>query len=373
MCGISGLVNCGDREVLHRMTGIQAHRGPDDAGLWEKHFPDGSYVGLGSRRLAILDLSSAGHMPLANEDQSLWITFNGEIYNSPTLREELQTKGHQFRSQTDTEVVVHLYEQYGQECVGRLNGMFAFAICDLRNNRPAVFMARDHFGVKPFYYARTDRGVAFASEIKALLQVPGITAEMDTEALQQYLTFLWVPDPKTIFRGISKLPAGHRATFCDGRLNIRQYWDLTFPDRDQQYARSEDDLCEEIRERFRSSVRAQMLSDVPVGAFLSAGLDSSSIVAAMAEVADRPVRTYTIAFPDKYCIGEATLDDPSVASRMAAFAGCENQRITVDADAAALLPKLVWHMDEPTADPALLTHTWFAGKLESHPQFCCQA
>ncbi len=229
MCGISGLVNCGDRETLARMTRVQAHRGPDDSGLWETRFPDGSYVGLGSRRLAILDLSAVGHMPMCNEDRTVWITYNGEIYNFAELRQELQSKGHVFSSHTDTEVVVHLYEEEGPDCVKRLNGIFAFAICDLRRDTPTIFIARDHFGVKPLYYFQKGKSLAFASEIKALLQVTGIEAELDPDALHQYLTFLWVPDPKTMFQGVLKLPAGHYAIFRKGELKVSQYWDLTFP------------------------------------------------------------------------------------------------------------------------------------------------
>jgi asparagine synthase (glutamine-hydrolysing) len=336
------------------MTSVQAHRGPDDAGLWEQQFPDGSYVGLGSNRLAIIDLSSSGHMPMCNEARSVWITYNGEIYNFAELRRELQGKGHRFASHTDTEVVLHLYEEEGPECVQRLNGMFAFAICDLRSGRPKLFLARDHFGVKPFYYAQQGRRLAFASEIKALLEVPGIEAELDPEALHQYLTFLWVPDPKTMFRGIFKLPAGHYAMFCEGQLSITKYWDLTFPPAHAVYARSENDLTEEIRERFRTSVESQMVSDVPIGAFLSAGLDSSSIVAMMSRAARQRVRTYTITYPQKYRVGETTLDDPDVAARLARQLGCEHQEIVVEPDVVDLLPKLTWHMDEPTADPAIL-------------------
>ena len=354
MCGISGLANCGDRETLARMTSIQAHRGPDDSGLWEQRFPDGSYFALGSRRLAILDLSPDGHMPMCNSQRTLWITYNGEIYNFRELREELKTKGHQFVSESDTEVVLHLYESEGPDCVKRLNGMFAFAICDLRFGTPSLFAARDHFGVKPFYYAHRGGSFAFASEIKALMQVPGIHAEIDPEALHQYLTFLWVPDPATMFRGIHKLPAGHYAIFRDGQLKLTQYWDLTFPSADASYPRSEDDLAEEIRERFRRSVEGQMVSDVPIGAFLSAGLDSSSIVAMMARATQQPVRTYTITFPNKYRVGENALDDPEVATRLALRLGCENQRIVVEPDVADLLPRLTWHMDEPTADPAII-------------------
>ncbi len=354
MCGISGVVNCGSREVLARMTHVQKHRGPDDSGIWEQRFPDGTYVGLGSRRLAILDLSPSGHMPMMNADRSVCITYNGEVYNFRELRRELEGKGYRFVSDTDTEVVLHLYEEEGPECVRRLNGIFAFAICDTRSGTPVVFVARDHFGVKPFYYWYRGRQMAFASEAKALLEVPGITPELDTQALHQYLTFLWVPDPKTIFRGIFKLPAGHYAILKGGELAITKYWDLTFPPVDQQYSRSEEDLAEEVRERFQRSVEAQMVSDVPIGAFLSAGLDSSSIVAMMTRATTQPVRTYTITFPRKYRVGETALDDPAVAARLAKHLGCENEQIVVEPDVAELLPKLTWNMDEPTADPAII-------------------
>ena len=354
MCGISGLVNCGGRETLTRMTHVQSHRGPDDFGIWEQRFPDGSYVGLGSRRLAILDLSTSGHMPMANEDRSVFITYNGEIYNFAELRRQLQSGGHRFVSDTDTEVVLHLYEEEGPDCVTRLNGMFAFAICDMRSGSPTLFLARDHFGVKPFYYWYRGRQMAFASEIKALLEVPGITAEIDPESLHQFLTFLWVPDPKTMFRGIFKLPAGHYAIVKSGELKLTKYWDLTFPPKNQTYPRSESDLADEIRQRFRRSVEAQMISDVPIGAFLSAGLDSSSIVAMMSRATDHPVRTYTITFPRKYRVGETALDDPAVPARLARQLGCDNQQIVLEPDVVGLLPQLTWHMDEPTADPAII-------------------
>lgn len=355
MCGISGHVNCGDRETLARMTHVQAHRGPDDAGLWDRRFPDGSYIGLGSRRLAILDLSADGHMPMCNEDGTVWITYNGEIYNFAELRRELESKGHRFASHTDTEVIIHLYEQEGRDCVRRLNGMFAFAICDLRSATPLLFIARDHFGIKPVYYFHGGEKFGFASEIKALLQIPEVEAELDLESLHQYLTFLWVPDPKTMFRHILKLPAGYYATFSCGELKLTQYWDLTFPSAGHVCEQSEAELVAEVRERFRTSVEAQMISDVPIGAFLSAGLDSSSIVAMMARSASQPVRTYTITFPAKYRVGENTLDDPEVPARLAKYLGCENQRIVVDPDVVDLLPRLIWHMDEPTADPAIVT------------------
>ena len=354
MCGISGLANWGDREALGRMTHVQAHRGPDDNGLWERTFPDGSYVGLGSQRLAILDLSASGHIPMCNEDGTIWITYNGEIYNFGDLRKELEAKGHCFASDTDTEVIIHLYEEEGTDCLRRLNGMFAFAICDLRDKKPSLFMARDHFGIKPLYYVQQGRSLAFASEIKALLEVPGINAEIDVHALHRYLTFLWVPDPATMFRGVCKLPAGHYALWRDGDFEVRQYWDLTFPPADARFPRSEADLVDELRERLGRSVESQMISDVPIGAFLSAGLDSSSIVATMSRLTKRAIRTYTISFPKNYRVGENTLDDPNVSNRFARSLGCEHHNIVVQPDVADLLGKLTWHMDEPTADPAII-------------------
>jgi asparagine synthase (glutamine-hydrolysing) len=355
MCGISGLANWGDRETLARMTAIQSHRGPNDSGVWPHRSPNGSFFGLGNRRLSILDLSADGHMPMSNENGTIWITYNGEIYNFKELRRELEGKGHRFASHTDTEVIVHLYEEEGADCVRRLNGMFAFAICDLRGDSPALFMARDHFGIKPFYYCHRNGRLAFASEVKALLQVNGIEANIDLHALDQYLKFLWVPDPNTLFQGIFKLPAGHSATLHEGDLKISQYWDLSFPSAHHDYHASEADLADEIRERFRHSVEQQMVSDVPLGAFLSAGLDSSSIVAMMGRTAKAPLRTYTITFPKKYRKGENTLDDPAVAARLAASIGCENRQIVVEPDVTNLLPRLCWQMDEPTADPAIVT------------------
>src|SRR5450755_3317715 len=357
MCGISGLVNWGDRETLARMTAVQTHRGPNDGGLWDHRSPDGSYVGLGSRRLSILDLSADGHMPMSNEDGRIWITYNGEIYNFADLRRELEGKGHRFRSHTDTEAIVHLYEEYGpdclKDCLNRLQGMFALAICDLRGVSPKIFLVRDHFGIKPLYYCERGGKLAFASEIKALLEVPGIEASLSMEALDQYLTFLWVPDPLTMFEGIRKLPAGHYALWQNGEFHIEQYWDLTFPPANHRFERAEAGLADEIRERFCASVEQQMVSDVPIGAFLSAGLDSSSIVAAMSR--KQPVRTYTITFPEKYRVGETTIDDPGVPLRLARKLGCEHHEIVVEPDVVNLLPNLTWHMDEPTADPAIIT------------------
>ena len=293
---------------------------------------------------------------MSNEDGTVWITYNGEIYNFADLRRELEAKGHCFRSHTDTEAIVHLYEEYGVDCLNRLNGMFAFAICDLRGPLPKLFLARDHFGIKPLYYSERAGKLAFASEVKALLEVPGIEAAMNLEALNQYLTFLWVPGPLTMFEGIRKLPAGHYALWQHGEFKIEPYWDLTFPPAEHRFERTEADVAREIRERFCASVERQMVSDVPIGAFLSAGLDSSSIVTAMvvATAGKQPVRTYTITFPEKYRVGETALDDPGVPRRLARTLGCEHHEIVVEPDVVGLLPSLTWHMDEPTADPAII-------------------
>lgn len=352
MCGIVGAVNWGDRALLARMTDLLSHRGPDDSGLWDTRLSDGTWVGLGNRRLAILDLSAAGHMPMPDENETLWLTYNGEIYNSPALRRELADKGHIFRSRSDTEVILHLYEEEGVDCVRRLNGMFAFAVWDGR--RRELFLARDPFGVKPLYYAQSGRKFAFASELKSLLALPSLSREVDPEALHRYLTFLWVPEPDTMLKPVRKLPAAHYAVYRDGELKVTRYWDLCYPPDAHAYSSSEEELTAEVEERFSSTVESQLLSDVPLGAFMSAGLDSSSILGVMARKSSGPVRTYTITFPDKFRLGERNLDDPAVASRTARHFGAVHREIVVEPDVAALLPRLIWHMDEPVADPAII-------------------
>jgi asparagine synthase (glutamine-hydrolysing) len=353
MCGIVGSVNWGDSALFDRMVDVQAHRGPDDRGAWHHMQPDGTSVHLGSRRLAIVDLSPAGHMPMTTTDGAATIAYNGEIYNYHELRRDLEAHGYVFRSTSDTEVVLNLYHLLGPEGICRLNGMFAFAIWDKRQE--SLFIARDHFGIKPLYYLHRGRQFAFASEIKSILLLPGVPREIDAEALQQYLTFLWVPDPLTMFSGIYKLPAGHYAIFKQGQLDITKYWDLEFPEADYQYPADEATLIGEIRQRFDAAVASQLRSDVPLGAFLSAGIDSSSIVASMARHSSTPVRTFTITFPEKYRKGEVTMDDPNVARRTAAHFGCQHREIVVEPDVVSLLPKLIWHMDEPVADPAIIT------------------
>lgn len=353
MCGITGLINWGDLERLGRMTDLQAHRGPDDHGTWHEQVSGVGFVGLGSRRLAILDLSPAGHMPWRTDDGSLTLVFNGEIYNYREIRRELEAAGFGFRSTGDTEVVLKAYQHWGPDCVKRFNGMFALALWDQPKRR--LFMARDHFGIKPLYYACKDGRLALASELKSLLLLPGVSRALSSHALHQYLSFLWVPEPGTIFQDVAKLPVAHYGLFSDGQLQLVRYWDLRFPSADHSFSGSEDDLTEEIRSRFTDVVRGQMLSDVPVGAFLSAGMDSSSIVACMAKVSDQPVHTYTIAFPEDHQRGSVAVDDTAVAARTAAHFGCIHKSIVVSPDTAELLPRLIWHMDEPVADPAIIT------------------
>ena len=353
MCGIAGAVNWRNEVSLERMVQVLVHRGPDDTGLWERTTPAGDWVGLGSRRLAIRDLSAAGHMPMSTPDGQLTITYNGEVYNYAALRRHLEAKGYVFRSHSDTEAVLYMYQEYGPESVKRLNGMFAIALWD--NRRQQLFLARDHFGIKPLYYCHDGARFAFASEIKALLCLPDLPRRLNLAALHQYMSFLWVPDPLTMLDGILKLPAGHYAIYRDGDLKVARYWDLQYPSAGHVYPTDEAGLGEELRDRFAATVHSQMVSDVPLGAFLSAGIDSSSIVAAMIQHSDHPVRTFTIAFPEHYRRGEVTLDDTAVARRTAAQFGCQHREIVVEPDVVDLLPKLVWHMDEPTADPALIT------------------
>lgn len=352
MCGIAGLVNWGNARLLQSMTALLAHRGPDDIAIYEHRRRDGIWTGLGNRRLAIVDLTPSGRMPMLSSDGALGITYNGEIYNASELRENLKNKGYRFRTRTDTEVLLALYQEYGMASVEKLDGMFAFAVHDSRNGH--LFLARDHFGVKPLYYVHRGERFAFASEIKSFLAIPDFQPRVNPKALQQYLTFLWTPDPLTLFDGVQKLPPAHRAIFKDSDLKIEQYWQVEVPPAQALYAQSEEELAEEVRSELRRAVKQQMVSDVPIGAFLSAGMDSTSIVSFMSEIAPEPVRTYTIGFAARSNSGEKSLDDHRIAKRFAHSLGCKHHYIEAKPDIASLLPRLTYHMDEPTADPALI-------------------
>ncbi len=284
MCGIAGTVDIGglaaeDGAAIGPMVAALHHRGPDDSGS----FLDG-FAALGHARLSIIDLAT-GHQPMCNEDESIWIVFNGEIYNFPELHESLVTRGHRFRSRCDTEAIVHLYEEYGERCVDHLRGMFAFAIWDQKARR--LLLARDRLGIKPLYYWHSGSRLVFGSEIKAILQAPGIPRRISVEALHDYLTYLWVPAPKSMFDGIFKLPAGYTAVLDERGVRTRQYWDLAFP---EPLPDGEETLRRRFLDELEESVRIHLLSDVPLGAFLSGGVDSSAVVATMAGLTLEPGR-----------------------------------------------------------------------------------
>ncbi len=348
-----------------RMNAAQHHRGPDDGAHTMLPLADGSgQVGLGSRRLAILDLSSAGHMPMTDESRRVWLVYNGEVYNFESLRTELVAKGHTFRSHTDTEVVLRLYMEEGPQAIKRLQGMFAIALWDSRDQ--SLLLARDHFGVKPLYIMQQDQQLAFASEIKSLAKLPSFDPSICPRSLNEYLTFLWVPEPRTMFRNVHKLPAGHYGIWKNGQFSITQYWDLEFPEAGQTFSSDEDQVSEEFASRFEQTVSSQMVSDVPVGAFLSAGLDSTSIAACMPQAARSPLRSYTISFSQAYLRGETTIDDASIAARTAARYGFQHSELMVDFNVADLLPRVVAQMDEPIGDPAAITAFLICREASQH-------
>ncbi len=349
MCGICGTAGFAERDLLERMTGLMAHRGPDDRGVFVA--PDGMF-GLGNCRLSIIDLSAAGHMPMSNEDDSVWVTYNGEIYNFPSLRAELEALGHRFRSRTDSEVIVHGYEQWGLDLLRRLNGMFAFALLDCRNRPAKLLLARDRLGIKPLYYTTFNGRLIFASEIKAILSTPGVPREMDLGSLHRYLAFLWVPGPETMFKKIYKLPPGHYLAWRDGQYSIHSYWDIRF---EPTTIKGERELASELREVLSGAVERQMISDVPLGVFLSGGLDSSTIVALASQIASEPLKTYTIAYRPEDSALEQSDEDASSAREVAEWFKTEHHEIVVTPHIADLLPQVIWHLDEPVADPAAIS------------------
>jgi asparagine synthase (glutamine-hydrolysing) len=324
-----------------------AHRGPDGEGV--KGFPGesgGVPSALGHRRLSIIDPTPRGNQPMSYGDGRLWITYNGELYNFRELRRELERDGLKFHTQTDTEVVLAMYHRFGREMLTRLNGIFAFAIWDC--DEQALLLARDRLGVKPLYWSMDDDVLYFASEVKALLTV--VPARMRSDMLADYLTFLWVPDPDTLFDGIFKLPPGHLATFAAGRLSIEEYWDMRF----EVEERSEAEWADEVRTTVEQAVERQMVSDVPLGAFLSGGIDSSAIVASM-NAGSGPLTTYTVGFSTQDLSHEIVPDDVRYSRMVASRFELDYHEETLQPAVVELLPKLVWHMDEPIADPACIS------------------
>lgn len=350
MCGIAGKVNFDaqpvSRALLKRMTDAVRHRGPD---------ADGHYVapgvGLGHRRLSIIDLST-GDQPISNENGTVWTVFNGEIYNFADVRAELESAGHVFRTRTDTEVVVHGYEQWGEDCVEHFRGMFAFAVWDEVNRR--LLLARDRLGVKPLYYAEIPgRGIVFGSEIKSILADPAVSRDWRPDALDSYLTLLYVPAPGTIYKAVRKLPAGHVLVAEHETVRTRQYWDLHFTGTGD--ASREDEYLEELDALLRESVRLRLISDVPLGAFLSGGIDSSTVVAYMMDTSDAPVVTTSVGFD----VG--AYDELQHAETVARHLGCQFHPQVADPRVEELLPTLAWHFDEPFADSSAVP-TYYVSK-----------
>lgn len=346
MCGIFGILNLDGRPVelsaLQAMARATLHRGPDDEGFYF----DGA-CGIGMRRLSIIDLAG-GHQPLSNAEASLTLVCNGEIYNFRELREELRAAGHYFRTGSDSEVVLHGYAQWGDEVVRRLNGMYGFALWDARRRR--LVLGRDRLGIKPIYVFRDGRRLAFASEAKALLALPGVAAHIDASALRSYLNLGYVASPDSIFRGIEKLAPATLLSIEGAREAKRRYWHL--PQSFEQ-GTSEQEWIERIRTRLDQAVQMQMVSDVPIGAFLSGGIDSSTVVGLMASHSERPIKTYSIGFTG--AAADEYYNELPYARRVAELFGTEHREIVVRPDAAALLPRLLWHMDEPIADTAFIT------------------
>jgi asparagine synthase (glutamine-hydrolysing) len=345
MCGICGAVRLQapgpiSEAAIVAMRDTMPHRGPDDEGVY---LAPG--VGLGHRRLSIIDLSG-GRQPMSNADESLCVTFVGEIYNFRELRGVLEARGYVFRTKSDTEVILHAYAEFGERCVEHLRGMFAFGLWDAR--RRQLFVARDRVGIKPLYYTIVDGTLLFASEIKALLGWPGVRREVDETALGAYLRYRYVPGPRTMFRGISKLQPGRTLSVKDGVVTERQYWDVPLGEEASE-AGSKDRLLE----LFQESVRLRLISDVPLGVFLSGGLDSSAVTAMMASVTDQPIQTFSVGYPDGAAGSEVT--EFEFARLVATRFKTDHHEVALDASTFwAALPKLIWHFDEPVADSAAI-------------------
>lgn len=359
MCGLAGLIGLEPETRIGAMLASIEHRGRDDEGVWTSGSIDqaGQRVCLGHRRLAIIDTSAAGHQPMLYGDGRYALILNGEIYNYRELRSELAAKGHAFHTETDSEVLLAAYEEWGTECLPRLNGMFAFALWD--EAEKTLMLARDRVGIKPLYYAEPKgsgdaKGLVFSSEIKAILASSLVNRELNVEALNQYLTFLWTPDPHTLFRGVHKLKPGHYLMWRDGKSENHEWWDVSFDDIDN--SRNEDWWTDRVLETLDRVVDLEMVADVPLGSFLSGGVDSSSIAALMKNHSNgRRVSTYTVGIEPEDLRYDIIPDDAVWARRVGKLLDTDYHEIMLKPDVAELLPKLVWHMDEPVADPAILT------------------
>ena len=366
MCGIAGSINFDGQkislETLLNSTRALTHRGPDEEGYFvntdafnSTTFPlrvtkGRGNIGFGHRRLSIIDLAS-GQQPLCNEDGTVWITFNGEVYNYQVLKKELEAKGHVFKTNSDTETLVHAYEEWGESCVKRFRGMFAFAIWD--EKKQELFIARDRVGKKPFYYFHDHNRFVFGSEIKAILEFPDIDKSIDLTALSDYFSLLYVPAPKTIFQSVKKLPAGHYAIISDGSIKVQSYWDIPFyPDE----TLTEKRIISDLQEILDEATRIRMMSEVPLGAFLSGGIDSSAIVALMAGASVDPVLTNSISF------SVASYNESEYARQVAELYKTDHNEFHVTPDAISIIEKLAWHYDEPFADSSSVP-TYYVSKM----------
>jgi len=359
MCGIAGIVHFDGSPVpeglVERMCGAIQHRGPDDRGVVclpaGRSSASSATAVLGNQRLSIIDVVG-GHQPIRNEDGTVWTVLNGEIYNFVELRGQLEREGHRFATRSDTEVIVHAYEEWGDRFVDRLDGMFAFAVWDVRNER--LILARDRFGKKPLVYFENATQIVFASEFQALLAVPGIPRDIDIEALGTYFAYMAVPAPRTIYQHVKKVSPAHTLTRSGlGRSCVRRYWTLAFQ---PKRTMSEDAAVEETQHLLRAAVRKRLVSEVPLGAFLSGGVDSSAVVSVMAELSDRPVKTFSIGFE------HPEYDELPHARRVADAFGCEHHEFTVRPSAVDILPALVQHFGEPFADSSAIP-SWYLAKL----------
>jgi asparagine synthase (glutamine-hydrolysing) len=342
MCGIAGIADSAheavDPAVVHRMCQSIVHRGPDDEGILVR-----PGIGLGMRRLSIIDIAG-GHQPIFNEDRSVAVVYNGEIYNFPDLRRELEQRGHKFYTASDTEVIVHLYEEHGPDCVRKLRGMFAIALYDER--RHSLLLARDRLGIKPLHYAFVNGRLFWGSEIKAILAAAPELAEVDSSALLQYFYFGYIPDPLTAFSFIKKLPPGHLLQFEDGEISVRQYWDL--PKYGIYSPRSEEQCLEQLEHLLAEAVKIRLISDVPLGALLSGGTDSSTVVALMARAASGPVKTFSIGFRD------ADFNEAPYARKVAEHFGTEHHELILEPDVVQTVDALTRSLEEPFGDSSML-------------------
>jgi asparagine synthase (glutamine-hydrolysing) len=353
MCGIAGFVDRdarpagadARRALLHRMCGVIAHRGPDDEGVWLD-----DQAALGMRRLSIIDLST-GDQPIRNEDGSIWIVFNGEIYNYRELRRDLEARGHAFYTSSDTETIVHAYEQWGTAAIPRLRGMFGLAIWDARER--TLLLARDRVGIKPLHYASIGGRLYFGSEIKSLLEAPDLPREVDLDALDHYLSFQYTPRDASIFSAVRKLPPGHVLTWRGGTVSLDRYYEWPAV---EDYRGSEADAVADLRAVLTRAVRSHLVSDVPLGAFLSGGIDSSLVVGLMAEASHGPVKTFSIGFD------EPAFDELEHARVVARHFGTDHHEFVVEPDGVAILDRLIAHFDEPFADPSAIP-TWYVSEM----------